>query len=106
MSTEQERTEARALLAQRVTEGILKAMHECPQPQLILSAVPMTLAGLAGSYVLQLLRSRTLGDGQVDELLDMMASTMRDHADPSLAAATGAEVEPSGLGKFKGWFKP
>lgn len=86
MTRENENAEARQLLADHVFAAIKAAMAESPHPQLVMAGVPMTMAGIAGSYVLQFLRARILADGQVDAVLDELVASMRDHANPSHGA--------------------
>lgn len=78
------RTAARELLVEHVCTAVRVALAESEYPQLVMRAAPMVLAGLSGSYALQLLRLRTLADGEIDGVLDLMAASMREHADPSL----------------------
>lgn len=90
-----EREAARELLADHIFTAVQAAAAASPTPQLVLGSVPIVLAGIAGSYVLQLLRARILGDGDVDAILADMAATMRDHADPSLPGNDGQHVQLS-----------
>lgn len=80
---EELRTAARIHLSDHVFAAVKAAMDTFAHPQLIMSAAPMVMAGIAGSYVLQFQRARILGDGEVDGVLDMLCDSLREHADPS-----------------------
>jgi hypothetical protein len=95
VASEQERMAAREALAPRITAAIRDAFHAHPQPEQIMAAVPMTLAGLAGAYVQQMLAARVLGDGEGDKLLAEMVESMRAMADPSARTSIGS-FDPKG----------
>lgn len=85
------RDHARAHLAAAVQDAIRAAMDSHDFPDLVLTAAPMVLTGLAGSYVLQFARTGRLNDGETDKLLAGLDLNMRNHADPVLNPPTGQE---------------
>lgn len=101
--TDQERETVRMQLASRISDAILQTMRESAQPQLVYVAIPMVLAGLAGSHVLTLMRAGLLGDGETDKVLAMLCALLREHADPSrVERDTGLESFRDDLRKSTG----
>lgn len=87
MASDQERADVRMQLASQISDAILQTMRESTQPQLVYTAIPMVLAGLAGSHVLTLMRAGLIGDGTTDKVLALLCESMREHAQPGAAPA-------------------
>jgi hypothetical protein len=83
MASDQEHEAVRMQLASRITDEILQTMRESTQPHLVYTAIPMVLAGLAGSYVLNHMRVGLIGDGTTDKVLALLCELMRENAQPS-----------------------
>lgn len=96
---------ARRLLAKHITLAIRAAQLDHPSPMLLAHEAPSVLAILAGTSVLQLVRSQVLGDGEGDQMLAGMLRDMRAASDPSLNPPTGSEVSASMGRRLRAWLK-
>lgn len=95
MASEAELAAVREFMSQRIMAAAEAAMKEAPDFRLALLSTPIVLSSLAGSTLLQLVRSRIVNDGELDAALCAMADAMGDHANPDLNPRTGKEVELS-----------
>lgn len=93
MASEAERQAVREFLSGRIMEAAERALKESPDFRLALLAIPQVLAGLAGATLLQLVRTRIIGDGESDNALEAMTISMHQHANPALNPPTGNEPE-------------
>lgn len=80
MSNEAEKN-AVLMLGKNLHEAILKTVISHPDPFLIYRVLPSTLAGLCGSHLLNMARTKVLGDGELDKSVAICCAELRKHAD-------------------------
>ena len=80
MSAEAE-TNAVLMLGANLHEAIVKTVNTHPDPMLVYRVLPSTLAGLCGSHLLNMARTKVLADGELDKAVATCCEALRKHAD-------------------------
>lgn len=69
------------MLGANLHEAIVKTVNAHPDPVLVYRVLPSTLAGLCGSHLLNMARTKVLGDGELDKAVADCCAALRKHAD-------------------------
>jgi hypothetical protein len=105
LASPEDAADAISVLTRYAGAGVQAAMKHHSNPALVAFAAPTALAGLAGSYALQLVRSRVINDGEAQQLLAEMIRQLQAHADPTSNPPTGSEVSPTWGQRFRALIK-
>lgn len=81
MTPEEEEYQAVLALGAALHGAIIETVTSHPDPALVYRVLPSTLAGLCGSHLLNMQRTKVLGDGELDKAVATCCEALRKHAD-------------------------